>query len=467
MAGWLRGLVAPLARRVTPGDRFAIFAFDPDDPVGTTPAVVGSDVALSDLGRALLRRVLASGTMELVPRAAEDPELAQAAAREDVQAAIALPLQVRGRTVGVASFYLESDEALVGDEAQATLERLREATVASAAARPPAALEPPPAPLPALATPAPPMVDLVQAIIGETVGRLDAEFGRAEEMSELNRLKSEFISVISHELRSPLTYVFGFSEILANREVAPEQLKHVASSIHRESELMLRMVEELLDLSAIELGKYTISPQPTELADEINRVVERAQPSATNHRLVGECPSDILVDADPHRLQQVMLNLVNNAIRYSPAGGTITIRGVREKASGGHPAMARVEVADQGVGIPEAELRRIFEKFHRVDNDLKKKVRGSGLGLSICQAIVEGHGGRIWVESDVGKGSTFKFTLPLASESDDSATARDERGAAAPGPVAQSASPSAESRRPEPEARTPSRRRASAAARPV
>jgi signal transduction histidine kinase len=443
MAGWLRSLVAPLARRVAPGDRFAIFAFDPDDPVGTMPAVVGSDVALSDLGRALLRRVLTSGTMELVSTAG-DPELAEVAAREDVQAAIALPLQVRGRTIGVASFYLGSDKALTGADAQATLARLREATVAPApsAARlapPTEASAPPPAPPSALAAPAPPMVDLVQAIMGETVGRLDAEFGRAEEMSELNRLKSEFISVISHELRSPLTYVFGFSEILANREVAPEQLKHVAASIHRESELMLRMVEELLDLSAIELGKYRISPQPTELADEINRVVERAQPGAANHRLVGECPPDILVDADPHRLQQVMLNLVNNAIRYSPSGGTITVRGVRERASGDQPAMARVEVADQGVGIPQAELRRIFEKFHRVDNDLKKKVRGSGLGLSICQAIVEGHGGRIWVESELGKGSTFKFTLPLASESDEVATARDEAGARAPEPAAQSA----------------------------
>jgi two-component system phosphate regulon sensor histidine kinase PhoR len=122
-----------------------------------------------------------------------------------------------------------------------------------------------------------------------------------------------------------------------------------------------------------------------------------------------------MVMADPNRLQQVILNLVNNAIRYSPNGGTITVRGTLETTAAGAPAFARVEVHDQGVGIPPHELQRIFERFHRVDNELKKKVRGSGLGLSICQAIVDGHGGRIWVESEVGVGSTFKFTLPLAA----------------------------------------------------
>jgi signal transduction histidine kinase len=174
---------------------------------------------------------------------------------------------------------------------------------------------------------------------------------------------------------------------------------------------MLRMVEELLDLSSIEQGKYPIAPEPIDLGEQVTRTVERAQPTATNHTLVAEAPAGLVVMADPNRVQQVILNLVNNAIRYSPNGGTITVRGVRDD---GPDAMARVEVADQGVGIPPHETQRIFERFHRIDNELKKKVRGSGLGLSICQAIVEGHGGRIWVESEgVGKGSTFKFTLPL------------------------------------------------------
>jgi signal transduction histidine kinase len=418
MLGWLRSALRPVARSLTPGDRFALFSFDPDDPAGTVPAVAGSRVALSDAGRTLLRRVLASGQIEVVKDAAADADMKDAAAREGFGAAIALPLQVRGRTVGVASVYFDSAETLQSVEALDAIERLRGSHVAIAA--PPVGSPAPAAPTHA-AAPAPPpaqgpsMMELVSAIMGEAVGRLDAEFDRAEEMSEANRLKSEFISVVSHELRSPLTYVFGFSEILANREVSVEQVKHVASSIHRESELMLRMVEELLDLSSIEQGKYPINLEPTDLSVQVARTVERAQPSATNHTLVAESPPSLMIMADPNRLQQVILNLVNNAVRYSPNGGTITVRALVEAPPAGRPAMARVEVADQGVGIPPHELQRIFERFHRVDNELKKKVRGSGLGLSICQAIVEGHGGRIWVESEVGVGSTFKFTLPLAA----------------------------------------------------
>jgi signal transduction histidine kinase len=399
MMGWLRNALRPVARSVTPGDRFALFS--------------------SDAGRALLRRVLASGQIEVVADAAADPDIKEAAEREGFGAAVALPLQVRGRTVGVASVYFDSAETLQSSEALSAIEQLRGAHVAIA---PPPLPTPAPAAAPTMSQPSPQpgasgpsMMELVSAIMGEAVGRLDAEFDRAEEMSEANRLKSEFISVISHELRSPLTYVYGFSEILANRDVSTEQLKHVASSIHRESELMLRMVEELLDLSSIEQGKYPINPEPIDLGVQVARTVERAQPTATNHTLVAESPPDLVVMADPNRLQQVILNLVNNAVRYSPNGGTITVRAAVEDTPTGRPAMARVDVADQGVGIPPHELQRIFERFHRVDNELKKKVRGSGLGLSICQAIVEGHAGRIWVESEVGKGSTFKFTLPLAA----------------------------------------------------
>jgi len=423
----LRRALRPLARSIAPGDRFALFSFDPDDPAGTAPSVAGSRVALSEAGRALLRRVLASGQIEVVTDAAADAELRDAAAREGVAAAVALPIQVRGRTVGVASAYFDTAEALETRDALEALDRLRGAIVALAAPAPIAA-PPPTAPIeapsespsvagatPALGARGPSMMELVSAIMGEAVGRLDAEFDRAEEMSEANRLKSEFISVISHELRSPLTYVYGFSEILANREVSVEQVKHVASSIHRESELMLRMVEELLDLSSIEQGKYPINPEPTDLAAQVSQTVERAQPTALNHTLAADCPPGLVVMADPNRLQQVILNLVNNAIRYSPNGGTITVRGRLEEPGVGSAGFARVEVSDQGVGIPPHELQRIFERFHRVDNELKKKVRGSGLGLSICQAIVDGHGGRIWVESEVGVGSTFKFTLPLAA----------------------------------------------------
>src|SRR5919202_4297981 len=265
------------------------------------------------------------------------------------------------------------------------------------------------------------MFDLVTAVVGEAVGRLDAEFDRAEEMSEANRAKSEFISVLSHELRSPLTYVYGFSELLSSRSVSTEQVNKVAQNIHREAALMLRLVDDLLDVSRMEMGRYQIEPQPVRVMKEVEHLVTQVQSQTDKHQVVVEGETDLVVEADPVRMRQVLQNLLNNAVRYSPAGGRVTVRlGYDPNSVGedGTPRMAHLAVADQGVGIPEKELGRVFEKFHRVDGELKQKVRGSGLGLAICQAIVEGHGGRIWVESTVGQGSTFQFTLPLIVEDD-------------------------------------------------
>jgi signal transduction histidine kinase len=263
------------------------------------------------------------------------------------------------------------------------------------------------------------MFDLVTAVVGEAVGRLDAEFDRAEEMSEANRLKSEMISVLSHELRSPLTYVYGFSELLSSRDVGPEQVNKVAQNIHRESTMMLRLVDDLLDLSRMEMGRYHIETQPVKVIREVEHLVTQVQSQSEKHSIVIEGEMGLVVEADPVRIRQVLQNLLNNAVRYSPAGGRVTVRlGYDSTTLGadGSPRMAHLAVSDQGVGIPEKELGRVFEKFHRVDGELKQKVRGSGLGLAISQAIVEGHGGRIWVESRVGEGSTFQFTLPLIVE---------------------------------------------------
>jgi signal transduction histidine kinase len=225
--------------------------------------------------------------------------------------------------------------------------------------------------------------------------------------------------VLSHELRSPLTYVYGFSELLSSRDVGVEQVNKVAQNIHRESTLMLRLVDDLLDLSRMEMGRYHIEPQPVRVIKEVEHLVTQVQGQTQKHQVVIEGGDELVVEADPVRMRQVLQNLLNNAIRYSPNGGRVTVRLGYDATSldeDGSPRMAQMSVTDQGVGIPEKELARVFEKFHRVDGELKQKVRGSGLGLAICQAIVEGHGGRIWVESTVGQGSTFAFTLPLVVE---------------------------------------------------
>jgi signal transduction histidine kinase len=450
---WFGRRTRDVARMVKGQSQFAFLTFDPDDPGGRPPGVFGSQIVLSRLGRVLTRRVLESGAMVTVEDLAADPELADAAAEHGVGSAAALPIQVRGRTVGVASFYLDSPEGLRDEGAREVLDRLRQANLLAAMPLPPRVERPPEAPPVVPASPPParpvvhlkpgqlgavpgkPLVDLVSAVLGDAMSRLDAEATRADEMSEANRLKSEFISVVSHELRSPLTYVLGFSEILAERDLPPERSRYYASEMYRESRRMLQLVNDLLDISRMELGRYSVDQQALDLAQEIDQILRNAVPTTDKHQLVADCPPDLVVWADPMRLWQVLQNLVSNAIRYSPDGGEIRVA-VRPEDGAVDAlgrSMVRVAVSDQGIGIPPSDKDRIFEKFYRVDSELRTKVRGSGLGLSIVQAIVESHGGRIWVESEVGKGSTFAFTMPLALETDraSSANPAEEDAAAA------------------------------------
>ena len=439
---WFGQRTRDVARMVKGQSQFAFLTFDPDDPGGRPPGIFGSEIVLSRLGRTLTRRVLESGTMVALDDLAADPELAEAAAEHGVGSAAALPIQVRGRTIGVASFYLDSPEGLSDEGAREVLDRLRQANLLAAMPLPPRAEPgaqsgapptPPPAPTPVVhmspsqlgAVPGKPLVDLVSAVLGDAMSRLDAESIRADEMSEANRLKSEFISVVSHELRSPLTYVLGFSEILSERDLPPERSRYYAGEMYRESRRMLQLVNDLLDISRMELGRYSVDQQALDLAQEIDQILRNAVPTTDKHQLVADCPPGLIVWADPMRLWQVLQNLVSNAIRYSPAGGEIRVAVSPDDGppdATGRP-MVRIAVSDQGIGIPPADKEKIFEKFYRVNSELRSKVRGSGLGLSIVQAIVESHGGRIWVESEVGKGSTFAFTMPFATEADRAASA--------------------------------------------
>lgn len=411
-------LLGRAARVVGGSDAFAFLTFNPNDPGSGKPSVLGSELGLSNLGRRLTRRVLETGGTVIISDLAEEA----ASDGEDigVGAAIAMPVQARGRTIGVATFFLADTDSLKSDAAGSVLERLRTAHLEAAPARRQDAEEP------ALVGAVPrrtfgaaggssdgrPLVDLVAAVVGEAMTRLDAEAGRADEMSEANRLKSEFVSVVSHELRGPLTYVMGFSEILAERDIGFEKTSHYAAEMQRESRRMLQIVNDLLDMSRMELGHLSVEPRDLAIATEIRQISRNVATSSDKHQIVDDCPPELIVRADPVRLWQVLQNLLTNAIRYSPDGGEIRVTAQRDPEM---PGLARVSVADNGVGIAPEYQPRIFEKFYRVDGDLKTRVRGSGLGLAICQAIVEAQGGTIWVESELGRGSVFTFTVPLAS----------------------------------------------------
>jgi signal transduction histidine kinase len=178
--------------------------------------------------------------------------------------------------------------------------------------------------------------------------------------------------------------------------------------IVEETDKLQELIENLLDASRLQAGSLSVEKRPIDLRDLVEHLLGRAGRNSQMHSLVNSLPPSIPpVPADPRRIEQVMANLVHNAIKYSPHGGRITIGGQWDGSS------VTISVADEGEGIARKDLDLIFDPFYRGDSQLTRTVRGTGLGLAICRGIVEAHGGRIWVESDAGKGSCFSFTLPL------------------------------------------------------
>jgi len=185
------------------------------------------------------------------------------------------------------------------------------------------------------------------------------------------------------------------------------QLKFLYS-ITDETTKLERIVEHLLDLGRIESGRLHLERQPTELGQLIRNTISSMEALSDRHRLVSELnPASLLASVDAKRIEQVLRNLLDNAIKYSPDGGKITVQAHQDDQQ------IYLAVSDEGIGIPADEWDRVFARFHRVENELTRRMRGAGLGLAVCKGIVEAHGGRIWVESQPGAGSTFCLVLPV------------------------------------------------------
>lgn len=225
-------------------------------------------------------------------------------------------------------------------------------------------------------------------------------------------LQSTFISVISHELKTPVSIIKGYAETLRREDAqfSPEALREGLTVIEEEADRLARQIKDLLEVSRLAAGGMRLDPSEFPIAGLAADIV-RGFAGQVDERFEFELrfPDDLPpVYADYERVRQVLANLVSNAIKYSPEGGTIRIGGWAE----GERAI--IYVADQGIGIPPEEQEQIFQRFYRVDNRLSRETQGSGLGLFLARAIVEAHGGRIWVESPAGRGSRFVLTLPLA-----------------------------------------------------
>jgi signal transduction histidine kinase/Na+/proline symporter len=246
----------------------------------------------------------------------------------------------------------------------------------------------------------------------EKVARRTAELEKANtRLLELDRLKSDFLSTVSHELRTPLTSIRSFSEILLRYDVDDtEKRRKFVGIINNEAERLTRMINDLLDLSKIEAGRLELTTEPLSLEAVFARAVGTAQPLFTEKSitLVHDVEAGLApVYADADRLHQVLTNLLGNAVKFSPNGGTIRLSGVKKETC------ALITVADEGPGIPADRLEQIFERFQQARDPQKSHPLGTGLGLTISREIVDSMGGSIWVESEPGNGAQFFFTVPL------------------------------------------------------
>ncbi|MHB0868751.1 MAG: ATP-binding protein [Chloroflexota bacterium] len=230
---------------------------------------------------------------------------------------------------------------------------------------------------------------------------------------EAEQLKDEFVSLVSHELRTPLTSIKGAARTLLRHYATLDEgtRQELLRDVDEESDRLYRLVENLLDFSRAEAGVLRLTTEPVQVEKLAARVVAEVGARASGHRFTLAFPSFLpLAEADPLRLEQVLRNLLDNAVKYSPRGGEVLVSGAVSEG------MLTVVVEDHGIGISAQDRKRVFDRFQRASDARVGQTGGVGLGLAICRRLVEAHGGRIWVESEQGRGSTFVFTLPLVEE---------------------------------------------------
>jgi CheY-like chemotaxis protein len=236
------------------------------------------------------------------------------------------------------------------------------------------------------------------------------------ELRRLDELKSEFLAMVSHELRTPLTAIIGYSRLLIRQvhgRLAPKQIEH-QEAIYRGAQRLSDLINDLLDVSRLEAGRIELMPRPTDVALIVEQAatVVAVAAHARQIKITSEFPPDMPpASADAARLQQILVNLIGNAVKFSAPGGSVRVTGGRYREQ------VWIAVEDDGVGIAKEELARIWDPFYQVEAPLRRRHGGSGLGLAIVRRLVELHGGVVRADSEgENRGSRFSFTLPMAAE---------------------------------------------------
>lgn len=254
------------------------------------------------------------------------------------------------------------------------------------------------------------------AELSESLQKLESAYQELKELKEVDRLKGNFLSAISHELRTPLNFITGFASILDEEvagELTPEQHRYLAK-ILMGAEQLISLINNLLDYTRMEAGRFAIFRRPTQYADLVRAALDNLRPMAEQKDLhlaedLREMP---VLNVDPDRLTQILYNLIFNAIKFTPPGGRICVRAYPQGQS------IVTEVQDTGIGISQEDLPKVFTRFFQADEvstGSGRQTKGTGLGMAITKGLVEAHGGSIEVESELGAGSTFRFTLPMTA----------------------------------------------------
>ncbi len=252
-----------------------------------------------------------------------------------------------------------------------------------------------------------------EAILGNLMDITERKYleRKITEYEELSKMKSNLLATVSHELRTPLATIKGYSTMILDyyARLSSDEIKDYLVSIDNSTDRLAKLVDNLLDTSRMEAGLLNLERSATDINQLIKRVAAEASVRANHHQIITEPIAELpRVNIDTKRIRQVLDNLIDNAIKYSPQGTEVLISA--KKA--GRELL--ISINDQGAGIPAEELTSIFDRMYRIEQRLSPGLDGIGLGLYICQGLVEAHGGRIWAESTVGQGSTIQFTLPLA-----------------------------------------------------
>jgi signal transduction histidine kinase len=250
--------------------------------------------------------------------------------------------------------------------------------------------------------------------LGANVNRMNDELNRLyRELETTSRHKSEFLANMSHELRTPMNAIIGFSQVLRERMFGElnEKQKEYLDDILASASHLLSLINDVLDLSKVEAGQVELEIAPFSLRDALERGVVMVRERATMNGVqvaFSADPEVDIIEGDERRIRQVIFNLLSNAVKFTPAGGAVDVSAAQANGE------VRVSVADTGPGLAPEDHERIFEEFQQTEAGVEQR-EGTGLGLALSKRLVELHGGRIWVDSELGKGSTFVFTLPARS----------------------------------------------------